>query len=444
VVRKVPGVLKNIDYSDPHTRYRGEKIVEILRKVLRSSVEVVNESLAIDVFYSFYLPFPALIPIDQVPLGSETHYLLVKTLLNSEEVRKIRPYTVADQFSSTVVSVLFLQYFLESLSRLREESRSGERRQGEERGSEGAEGGFKEEGEEFRNTITAVREALKRVAQNTEVIKNIEKLAHGKQAGVGHTLDLEEDASRVIRLVRSVDLRELLKWLARIPDIATVVRRRKRRTSRGEVEGYTVGSDIERLVPTELAYPDLYFYSKFADSTLLLYEKYSRLTMGPIYVLIDKSGSMEGEKIMWAKATALALFMRSRVERRPFYIRFFDSEPFSLIRVGVRTKTNDVVRLIEYIARIKSGGGTDISKAVLTACTDIQQYKLKDVSDIVLITDGEDRIARGLVRRSLRSVSARLISVMIMGDNSDLRKISDRYFKVVKLDEKEMLQVVEA
>ncbi|RLG76234.1 MAG: hypothetical protein DRO12_04620 [Thermoprotei archaeon] len=445
----VPGVLKNIKYSDPHTQYRGQKILEVLRRVMKSkATKMFSEALATDVFYSFYLPFPTLIPIENVPLGKESHYLLIKTLLGSDETRKIRPYTVANNFTSTLVSVLFLQYFAESFEQgySREQAEGGEGREAlkdqEEEKNRGRE--LKRKDAEFRNIISAVHEALKRVSEDTPSIKSMEQLIQGKQAGVGHTLDLEEDAGRVIKLIRSVDLRELLRWLERIPDIASIVKRRKMRTSRGEIEGYTVGSDVERLVPTELAYPDLYFYSKFADSTLLLYEKFSRLTLGPVYVLIDKSGSMEGDKIKWAKATALALFIRSRIERRPFYIRFFDSEPFSLIKVSIRTKPGEVIKLMEYVARVKSGGGTDISKAILTACTDIQRYKLKDVSDVILITDGEDRIAKSLVRRSLHSVSARLISVMIMGDNTDLKRVSDRYFKVVKLDEKEMLKVVEA
>jgi len=100
--------------------------------------------------------------------------------------------------------------------------------------------------------------------------------------------------------------------------------------------------------------------------------------------------------------------------------------------------------MLEYIAAVKGGGGTDISKAIITACNDISKYRFRELSDIVLITDGEDRIARSLVKRSLQQSSARLVSVMIMGDNNDLKNVSEKYFRVIKLDEKEMLQVVEA
>ena len=102
------------------------------------------------------------------------------------------------------------------------------------------------------------------------------------------------------------------------------------------------------------------------------------------------------------------------------------------------------MKLLEYIAMIRSGGGTDISKALMTACNDIIKSGVKEVSDIILITDGEDRIARSLVKKALQHAKAKLFSVMILGDNDDLRSISDEYMKVVKLSDKELLTVVKA
>jgi uncharacterized protein with von Willebrand factor type A (vWA) domain len=166
--------------------------------------------------------------------------------------------------------------------------------------------------------------------------------------------------------------------------------------------------------------------------------------MGPIYVLLDKSGSMDGNKILWAKATALALFIRSRLERRAFYMRFFDSEPYESIAVRPNAKPSQVVKFLEYIAMVRNGGGTDISKALLTACNDMMKLGFKEASDVILITDGEDRIAKNLVKKALQHAKARLLSVMILGDNEDLKTVSDEYMKVVKLSDKEILQVVQS
>jgi uncharacterized protein with von Willebrand factor type A (vWA) domain len=102
------------------------------------------------------------------------------------------------------------------------------------------------------------------------------------------------------------------------------------------------------------------------------------------------------------------------------------------------------MKLIEYIAMVKNGGGTDISKALITACNDIAKLRSKELSEVILITDGEDRIARSLVKKALQHVKTRLITVMIMGENEDLRNVSGEYFKVIKLSEKDILSVIKA
>jgi uncharacterized protein with von Willebrand factor type A (vWA) domain len=158
---------------------------------------------------------------------------------------------------------------------------------------------------------------------------------------------------------------------------------------------------------------------------------------------MDKSGSMDGDKIKWAKATALALLMRARRERRIFAMRFFDTTPYSMIKVSRRARLSEIIRLIDYLSRIRSGGGTDITRAILTAVQDIRGMGQKAPNEIILVTDGEDKIAENIVSKQLKSVEAKLISVMILGDNPDLRRLSSKYFKVAKLSGSEILRIVE-
>jgi uncharacterized protein with von Willebrand factor type A (vWA) domain len=437
----VPGVLKNIDYLDPFTRYKGQKILDNLRKLRGESG--ISLELAIDVYYSLYLPFPCLVEVSEVPLGRSEQYRIVKTILTDEEAKKLRLYTVADSFSSVAIGTLFLLNLLSEL----DEKREKDYMQGSGRGESGAkrqqrEHEDTEEGD--KSLEEAVKNAAKKSVEVAEDVKEIQNFVYGCKAGVGHTLSLDDDVTTVLRLAKNTDVRNLLKVLSRIPDITKAVKKRRVGYQRGEIEGYTRGSDIERLVYTELAYPEIYFYMKVAEGDLLLFEKVMYLTMGPVYILLDKSGSMDGNKILWAKATTLALFIRSRIEKRAFYMRFFDSEPYELIAVKPNAKPSQVVKLLEYIAMVRNGGGTDISKALLTACNDIMKLGFKETSDVILITDGEDRIAKNLVKKALQHAKARLLSVMIMGDNEDLKAISDEYMRVIKLSDKEMLQVIQS
>jgi uncharacterized protein with von Willebrand factor type A (vWA) domain len=236
-------------------------------------------------------------------------------------------------------------------------------------------------------------------------------------------------------------LLEVISWS---PKMVERFKRRTTKSSKGELQGYELGSDVERLVPTELIYPEIYLDMKISEGKLLLYDKLLPESQGPLYVLVDKSGSMEGDKIKWAKATAIALFMRSRRERRDYYIRFFDGSPHQLVRISKRLRGREVLSFIDYLARVKSGGGTDITKALVTACDDIKCGSSKGISDVILITDGEDRISEHLVRRKLKVVGVRLVTVMIMGENKDLRSLSSKYLRVVKLSQKEIIKVAEA
>uniref|UniRef100_A0A7C2V8U4 VWA domain-containing protein n=1 Tax=Ignisphaera aggregans TaxID=334771 RepID=A0A7C2V8U4_9CREN len=439
----MPGVLKNIDYLNPVVRYRGQKIVDNLRR-LSPQAEVQLE-LAIDVYYSLYLPLPLVEDLNKIDSANIDHYEIIKTALSDQEFKKLRYYTVADAFATVAIGTLFL-------FNLYNELRSEQQEQVDQSGAGRLSGKAQEqpksedevEGPRSRDLRSSVRSALKKTMEYAETVKELQHFVQGYRAGVGHTLDLEDDVFMALKLVRNTDIRNILKFLMRIPNIKSIAKKKKFAYQRGEVEGYAVGSDIERLVPMELAYPSVYLYMKMAENKLLLYNKVLYMSMGPIYVLIDKSGSMDGEKILWAKATALALLMRCRKEKRPFYVKFFDSEPYKLMKVKANAKPSEVLKTVEYIAAVRNGGGTDISKSIITACNDIMKLRSRELSDIIVITDGEDRIAKSLVRKSLAYAKARLISVMIMGDNKDLKDVSYKYLRVSRLSEKEVLSVVEA
>ncbi|MEM0453256.1 MAG: VWA domain-containing protein [Sulfolobales archaeon] len=425
----MPGVLKGIKYEDPLVIYRGEKVSSIVWRLSKGRIKTDLE-LAIDSYYTMYLPFPTLIPQTNVLYGKEKNYKIIKELLSSETLREIKNYTLVNSLMSILLSASFLQHLNDELNHGR-----GSNEEGIQEISEVSEGALRR----------AVNNALKYVKEEGDVLKNVERmLSEGNEAGVGTTLDLEESAEDILRLAKSTDVRKLLEVISWIPKISHKVKRKTTKYSRGELHGYELGSDIERLVPTELIYPRFYLNMKISDGKLLLYDKALPESKGPLYVLLDKSGSMEGDKIKWAKATAIALYMKSRKERREYFIRFFDGSPHQLVKISKRLKSNEILSFIDYLARVKSGGGTDITKALVTACDDIRFGNSKGISDIILITDGEDRVSEHLIRRKLKALGVKLVTVMIMGENRDLRNISSKYMRATKLSQKELIQVVEA
>ena len=418
-------------YEDPVVIYRGKSVLLLAMKLVkkRDVRSLLNIDLATDLFYSLYLPHPILKPSSSIPLELEGNYFIIDSLMGSKDFIDLRKYSIAKK----TLSILISASLMESL--IRELQREGQGINSSGRGKE----------LDSRALNNAVRRAAKDAVKEASNLKKLEKLlGSGVEAGEGVRMDLVEDGSEIIQLARSEDIEELLNYMTLLPEVGRRVRKKYVKFSKGEFRGYELGNSLERVVPTQLALPRIYFNIKFIESKLLLYDKVLPKIMGPVYLLMDKSGSMDGEKIKWAKATSIALLMRARKERRDFYLRFFDSSPHSLKVISRRVKASEIAQFIKYISKVSGGGGTDITKAVTTACEDIIYSKVKGVTDIVLITDGEDTLAEYAIRRKLRRANARLVTVMINGENSDLRRLSNAYLRALHLNKDEILKVVEA
>ncbi len=422
------GNIRGVDYSDPAVRYRGERIIGLLSKILgfRGRGKPIGVDLAIDVFYALFLPVPML-----SDSGDLKERMILEAMLRSPRLADVKKYTIADSIASSVAAASFLYHLLNA-------SQSMENMWG------GSSSNDREESS--RGLSSSVDEALREAAKTAGSAKEIEAAVNSVAAGSGSYLNLEDALQDVYRLAGSTELRELLEYLRSIKALKPAVsmkRRRKAKYSRGEIEGYELGSDLERVEPSELAIPQILFYAKMAESKLTLYEKKLPEPIGPIYMLLDKSGSMVGTKMLWAKAVTIAMARRALSEGRAFYIRFFDSVPYPMVKLRRRVRGRDVAKMLDYIARIKASGGTDITRAILAAVEDLRSHRVVGLSDIVLVTDGEDRVTVDLVKGELRRAKARLFSVMIHGDNTDLREASDKYLKVTSLSTGDVLKVIE-
>ncbi|MBB5252913.1 vWA domain-containing protein [Sulfurisphaera ohwakuensis] len=448
------GFLRGIDYEDPLVRYRGERISYTLKKLSGRDLQL-DENFLIDTYYIHYLPMPIPKTKEDVPKGKEIMYRFIDMMLNSPLVEENRNYSMVNSAVSMALSVSYVQNLIEELERIKRTSQSQEERQMAEqilnglmKGSGGKQGQKQQQQQDSQQMEKLMKQvndkALSKAIEDAESVRNLQKIIGGNGAGTGSILNFEGEIHEVLRLARNTEIKKILEFLSGMPRLGSFTKKRTTRFSRGELYGYEEGSDLERIVSSELALPEELFYIKLAESQLLLYQKRIKEVLGPIYLLLDKSGSMDGEKIIWAKAVALALYSRARRENRDFYIRFFDNIPYPLIKVPKNAKSKDVVKMIEYIGKIRGGGGTDISRSVISACEDIKEGHVKGVSEIILLTDGEDKIAETTVRRSLKEANSTLISVMIRGDNADLRRVSDQYLVVYKLDHEDLLKVVES
>lgn len=426
------GFLRNINYEDPVVKYRGLKVLRIAKLIAEKELKIPLH-LAVDIFYSFYLPMPILIDKQEIPSNKMKDYNIINYLLRSSFIHDIRSRTVVDGLMSSIAASIFITELIKLEEETRPTATSSSKRKGEETSTPTNEQAIR------RN----VEKAISNTLRDVENAKKLKSLIEGEQPGSVSVMAYEEYGPELIRLARNIEVRKILDILRGIKPWSINIPEKKQRFKHGELTGYELGKDIERIVPSILALPDELFYIKYLENRLLLYQKMLSQGKGPLYVLLDKSGSMDGMKMTWAKAVALSLYMRAIKEHREYYFRFFDSIPYPLAKVEKRPKASQVLKLIDYIAQVRGSGGTDISKAIITACNDIRAGNVNKMSDIILITDGVDRIAEQLVLYNLKRANARLITVMIMGDNKSLKNISTKYFSVMKLSQKHLLQIVE-
>lgn len=194
--------------------------------------------------------------------------------------------------------------------------------------------------------------------------------------------------------------------IGRFRAMATAERARKTEHAPGELVGITLGDDLARLIPSEIAalgVPALRaaFAARYAEHRLFVYETRGEAEtgQGAIICCVDCSGSMSGAREAWAKACALALLDQARAARRDFAgILFGSAGELAMFRFA--SGQGPIGEVIEF-AESFFGGGTDFATP-LDAATDLlaAEYNTdgRQRGDIVFITDGECAVTEDWMR----------------------------------------------
>ncbi len=432
-------IFREIGNIDELRFYRGEKILNIAKELSGRNLDPrISPYLGIDLFYTYYFPIPN--TEESSPEDDEEEAFrrtVISTLLRTESSWKTKVYTSAD----SVTSIVAAASFIEKLNKLLPPN------QGQENGKEGSNQNESDnEGNTSQELQNAIQKASESAMKDAEMAKEVKMLAEKMGAGRGSIFSLDSSAEEILKLARETDVAKILERIEGLKLITNAKTKNAINYSKGWISGIEIGGDIERVHYSQLAFPSILFYAEFANDRLLLYEKNLPSNKGPIYVLLDKSGSMVGSKIDWARAVTVALFKKAMDEGRNFFVRFFDSVPYQPMNLKSNAKPSDILNVLSYLARVKAGGGTDITRAISSAVDDMEKTKTSGrdkPSDIVLITDGEDRLSPEIIYKLLKKSNSRLHSVMIQGHNAFLQQVSYRYLSVKKLEQKEALEVAD-
>ncbi|GAB2804329.1 VWA domain-containing protein [Streptomyces daliensis] len=213
-----------------------------------------------------------------------------------------------------------------------------------------------------------------------------------------------DQRARLAERLRTGRLAQWAELIGRFRRMAGGERARKVENTAGELIGVTLGDDLSRVIPSELAHLGLpalraVFAARYAAGELMLYDHQGEQNTGrgAIVACVDTSHSMYAAgpggvtREAWAKACALALLDQARHARRDFVgILFSAADKLQVFRFPAGRPAG-IAEALDF-AETFLGGGTSY-QSPLTAAGELLEEEFNDAArtrgDIVLITDDE-------------------------------------------------------
>lgn len=264
----------------------------------------------------------------------------------------------------------------------------------------------------------AANEAADEAAESVDALSNLP----GLEPGEAHNLSPDQQIELAEAWAANPDLKKIAEMLGRMMPMMARARAARSKNVPVEPVGVTTGRHLERLLPHEMArmhIPALRvsFVKDFAEHSLLEYEMSGKepLSKGPIIPVHDGSGSMNGEKFVWASSLALTLFKIAQREKRAFAGVEFGSPNQCKSWFFPKGETADPMKVLDYASHF-FGGGTSTVTGMAEALRIVRDVPAFSTADIVLIGDGQDhfRDADQKVRDQLLALDVRIHGITIM------------------------------
>src|SRR6266566_3237749 len=337
---------------DPFDREAFEEVLPRapgLRLLLETSTDPGTKDLAFDLFCSFYKYFVKLLPADQGIEECRGHRDLLDRALGLREHEKLRAWTRLKSAETALATELVLDLLLNEPSAESERARDPTPDAAESPAETTAADASTER---LREVLRDVREDLEGAVE----------LVAAWSAGPGEETRLPPELKLQLmrNLVRNPRLRRIARLFGLYRRMGLADREAKALLASEEVVDFVQGGEVARALAAELANfamrerEDL-FYSKVVQHQLLTYELWQRHERPrPVYLCLDNSGSMSGEKEVWAKASALALAHMALQHGRSVEIVLFGSDglcplPEEFVRRFREAKRRHNIRLTTVV-----------------------------------------------------------------------------------------------
>jgi uncharacterized protein with von Willebrand factor type A (vWA) domain len=253
-----------------------------------------------------------------------------------------------------------------------------------------------------RNVRHGQAEAMAEVGQANDAINAFGggyDAEFGTENGAGGRNSLSTKEKLVIaqQVGHSPKLQQIAAVCGRFTRVALQQQKTRVRHPPDEITSITTGSEIERLLPSEIALladldlEDL-FYFRFAERGLMQYDLIGHEPegQGPIIIAIDESGSMTtdyggmtGE--VWSKAVMLALLSIARLQKRDLGVIHFSG--LNDLRVDLFPEGQATLAEVIACASFFFNGGTVFEPWMKKALELVDESRFEK-ADVICISDG--------------------------------------------------------
>ncbi len=242
-----------------------------------------------------------------------------------------------------------------------------------------------------------LREGLKKARDEAQTLQGMDQ-TWGTEPGAMQKMPAEKRLELAKRIKDAPKLRRLAELVGPMKRVMFAEQRKQSDHARDEIFNVEKGNDLSRVLPSMLVYfkhPTLkrLFQRNFAEKSLLQYELRGtdKLGLGGIVCAVDNSGSMSGDREIWAKAVALSLMHLARQQDRSFKGIHFGSKNHIREYDFLKPEDFTMEKIFEY-AEYFEGGGTDFHTPLAAAVKHLrEEFDATGVvhGDILLITDGD-------------------------------------------------------
>ena len=422
----MPGILANVDYEEPLTKYRVREVLIEARRRSISYIDKMKQEVLADSFYIHYRQPILRMPTENEDMETALWRFVVSTYIRSEAYNDVSRITRLNGRLSRIMAIKLLKVYNSILSKM---DRNEAFRQMVESAMDQNNPSSRESRmnleREVRSLINFYVGSMKKVSETVNKVKMLfgESVGH-EIADILLSTDIDPYRLRLISMLNS-----LIRLIVDTRYTVDVVEDRdaERVGTIGGVKRMTRASELRDMIPSErmlMKFAKPVFAYKLAMGNVLVRERRA-IKKPKIYMLIDKSGSMfytvninifevgAISKITWATALAVILAMKGG----SLAVRFFDQQVYPIL-----TNKNDIVKMLLSLIPL---GGTDITNAVRAAIQDaLDKPSLRDYK-LVVITDGEDDNIDPTVFNKAKSVFRSVKVLLIGGENSVIEENAD-------------------